>query len=90
MEGDDARWACLAWLVVTTTHRLLVVQVKASKELPTGWHCVPDLLDREVVASTGSSPSATSTHSALRSVPTATVRTHLPGLFSSEPLKCYH
>jgi hypothetical protein len=19
MEGDDARWACLAWLVVTTT-----------------------------------------------------------------------
>ena len=55
-----------------------------------GWHCVPDLLDHEVVASTGSSPSATSTHSALRSVPTATVRTHLPGLFSSEPLKGYH
>jgi hypothetical protein len=30
------------------------------------------------------------THSALRSVPTATVRTHLPGLFSSEPLKGYY
>ncbi len=43
MEGDDARWARLAWLDVTTTHCLLVVQVKASKELPTGWHCVPDL-----------------------------------------------
>jgi hypothetical protein len=47
-------------------------------------------IDSEVVVSAGASPFATSTHSALRSVPTATVRTHLPGLFSSEPFKGSH
>ncbi len=58
-----------------------------------GWYSVRDLCVRQLTVKSSSRlsrhglPVDTSTHSALRSVPTATVRTHLPGLFSSEPLK---
>ena len=95
MDGCDVRWTCLAWVLLAVTHRLVVVQVKESPDVPAGWYCLPDLAEPRLSTVKNESRlhvnhSKDLASGTLRSVPTATLRQHLPGLFPAGPHKKYH
>lgn len=95
MEGCNVRWACLAWVVCTTTHRLVILQVQASDAVPVGWYCLPEIGQPALTVKSASRVRANhgkqiSPVGAMPSVASATVRRHLPGLYTAEPPKKYH